>query len=294
MIDMHIHSTYSDGTYSVKEILEKAEKLGLKYISITDHDKCSAYKELENIDVKKYYSGKIISGIEIKCAYKGRTIDLLGYNFDINKMQNWLNEFYKDKKREDIQKKYFNHLYNACKKLNLKMTPKHEIIWNSENDWASLVIYNDFKKYSENKEKLPEDLWEDFSTFTKKYCADINNIFHIDKSKDAPSLDVAIKAIKDCNGIAIIAHAFIYKWAQNKEEFIQEIIDKYDINGFECYYTEFTESQTKHIINICKQNNFYMSGGSDWHGDNKPGIKLGIGRGNLNISEEIIKPWVRD
>ncbi len=292
MIDMHIHSTYSDGTYSVKEILKKSEELGLTYISITDHEKCLAYKELQEIDTKKYYSGKIITGIEIKCAYKGRVIDLLGYNFDVNKMQKWMDEFYKDKKRDVIQIKYFNYLYDACKKLNLKMTPKDKIIWNPENDWASFVIYSDFKKYAENKEKLPEDLWEDFQIFTKKYCADLNNIFHIDKSKDCPSLDVAIKAIKECNGIAIIAHVFIYKWAQNKQQFIQEIIDNYNIDGFECYYTEFTEEQTKYIVDICKKNNFYMSGGSDYHGENKPNIKLGTGRGNLNIGEEVIKQWI--
>lgn len=292
MIDMHIHSTYSDGTYSLKEILKKAEELKLSHISITDHEKCLAYKELEEIDVKKYYSGKIIPGIEIKCGYKGRLLDLLGYNFDVVKMQNWLDEFYKDKKRDIMQNKYFNYLYEACQKLNLKMTPKDEIKWNPKNDWASFVIYSDFKKYSENKEKLPEDLWEDFSIFTKKYCADFKSVFYIDKTKDCPSLDIAIKAIKDCGGIAIIAHVYIYKWAQNKEKFIQEIIDEYDIDGFECYYTEYTDEQTKYIVDICKKSNFYMSGGSDSHGENKPWIKIGRGKGNLNISESIIKSWV--
>ena len=51
MIDLHLHTTYSDGTKTVKEILKQAEELKLDYISITDHDKCSAYDELKNIDV---------------------------------------------------------------------------------------------------------------------------------------------------------------------------------------------------------------------------------------------------
>ena len=76
MIDIHIHTTYSDGTKNVTEILKQAEELHLDYISITDHDKCSAYEELKNIDISKYYSGKIIKGIEIKCAYKGSTIEV--------------------------------------------------------------------------------------------------------------------------------------------------------------------------------------------------------------------------
>ena len=291
MIDLHMHTTYSDGTYSVTQILQEAERQGLKYISITDHDRCLAYKELKEIDIKKYYSGKIISGIEIKCAYKGRLIEVLGYNYDTEKMQKWINEYYKDKQRDVIQTKYFNILYDACMKLQLKLDAKEKIKWNPNNDWASFTIYNEIKKYEENKEKLPQDLWEDFTTFTKKYCGDLNSVFHIDKSNDYPTLDVAIKAIKDCGGKALMAHIFIYKWAINKEELIQDIMKNYDIDGFECYYTKFTPEQIEYIVNLCKTNNLLMSGGSDFHGENKPDIKLGVGKGNLQISEQIIQNW---
>lgn len=291
MIDLHMHTTYSDGTYSVTQILQEAERQGLKYISITDHDRCLAYKELKEIDIKKYYSGKIISGIEIKCAYKGRLIEVLGYNYDTEKMQKWINEYYKDKQRDVIQTKYFNILYDACMKLQLKLDAKEKIKWNPNNDWASFTIYNEIKKYEENKEKLPQDLWEDFTTFTKKYCGDLNSVFHIDKSNDYPTLDVAIKAIKDCGGKALMAHIFIYKWAINKEELIQDIMKNYDIDGFECYYTKFTPEQIEYIVNLCKTNNLLMSGGSDFHGENKPDIKLGVGKGNLQVSEQIIQNW---
>ena len=96
MIDLHMHTTYSDGTDNVIEILKKAE-LKLDCISITDHDKCNAYEELKNIDVKKYYKGEIIKGIEIKCSYKGSTIEVLGYDYDYNKMKAWVKDFYADK-----------------------------------------------------------------------------------------------------------------------------------------------------------------------------------------------------
>lgn len=294
MIDMHIHSTYSDGTYSVKEILEKAEQLNLKYISITDHDNCRAYNELKNIDISKYYSGKVIPGIEIKCIHKGHSMDLLGYNFDINKMNNWIDKFYKDKKRKDLQLKYFDLLYDACERLSLKITPKEEIKWNPENDWASFTIYNDLKKYCENKEKLPEDLWEDFGTFSKKYCANFNSPFYINKTNDYPSLDIGIKAIKDCGGIAIMAHIFIYRWAENKELLIKDIKENYDIDGFECYHSNFSEDNIKYMLNYCNENNLLMSGGSDCHGANKPGIELAFGKGNLNIDEKIIEKWVKE
>ena len=74
MIDLHIHTSYSDGTDSLIELLEKAEKNKLEYISITDHDNCRVYDELRKIEGSKYYTGKIIPGVEIKCGYKGRLI----------------------------------------------------------------------------------------------------------------------------------------------------------------------------------------------------------------------------
>ena len=62
MIDLHMHTTYSDGSNTVEEVLEKAEKLKLEIISITDHDNCKAYKELKNEEIRSKFSGKIIPG----------------------------------------------------------------------------------------------------------------------------------------------------------------------------------------------------------------------------------------
>ena len=139
---------------------------------------------------------------------------------------------------------------------------------------------------------MPEDFWNEFTVFTKKYCADMEGPFYIDKKDDYPSLEEAIKAVKDAKGTAIVAHAFIYKWAKDKEEFIKDLHENYDIDGFECYHSSFSEEQIDYIVNYCKENNLLMSGGSDCHGDNKPGINLAVGKGNLNVNEEIIECWI--
>ena len=96
MIDMHIHTNNSDGTDSVKELLEKAENLKLKYISITDHDTCRSYDELKNTDYINVFSGTIIKGIEMKVFYNGGTIEVLGYKINTEIMSQWLNDFYMD------------------------------------------------------------------------------------------------------------------------------------------------------------------------------------------------------
>ena len=59
----------------------------------------------------------------------------------------------------------------------------------------------------------------------------------------------------------------------------------------ECYYTLFSEEQTHYALEVCEKRGLYKSGGSDYHGENKPGIYLGVGRGNLKIPNQIIEEW---
>lgn len=292
MIDLHIHTNCSDGTDTVEELLKKAEKRKLEYISITDHDTCNGYEHLKNIKIENIFHGKIIPGVEIKCSYLKRTIEILGYKINTDKMNQLIKEFYQDKSRESLQRKYFDSLYEKCLKMGLTLTKKDKIIWNPKNDWASLTIYSDFKKYEKNKNKVPEDMWENFSTFTKKYCANPNYILYIDKSKDYPSLQEAIEMVKKADGLVFLPHLFIYKWVENKKEFIEEIVKNYPIDGIECYYNSFTEEQTKYLLDLCQKNNLYKSGGSDYHGFNKEKIQLGIGYGNLKIPNNIIEEWI--
>ena len=138
MIDLHVHTTYSDGADSLIEVLKKAEEMELSYISITDHDNCNAYKELKNIDIKKYYTGTIIPGIEIKCGYKGRLIEILGYKIDTEKMQDWADVYYKDKTKTQLQKKYFDILYKNCKEMGLKLAEDLGNSFDPEKEWASV------------------------------------------------------------------------------------------------------------------------------------------------------------
>ena len=291
MIDLHVHTTYSDGADSLIEVLKKAEKFGLTHISITDHDNCKAYRELVGIDIKKYYTGKIIPGIEIKVGYKGRLIEVLGYKIDAEKMQKWSEEFYKDKTKPILQKKYFDILCNRCEEMGLILSEESKKNFDSQKEWANLHIYQEIIKHEENKKILPEGVLSSFDDFSKGYCGNINSKLYIDKTKDYPSIDYAINVIKECGGLVFLPHIYIYKWAENKEEFIQEILRTYDIDGIECMHSEFNDKQIKRLLEICKDQHYFRSGGSDYHGKNKIGIELGKGKGNLNIPEEFIEEW---
>lgn len=292
MIDMHMHTTYSDGADSLIEVLKKAESLKLEYISITDHDTCEGYKELAKLNVKKYFSGQIINGVEIKCAYKKRLIEILGYKVDPKVINNFMEEFHKTKSKEILQQKYFDILHERCKDMGLVMSKKEEIEFNPKTDWASIKIYNDIKAHEENKLKVPDDFWSEFNIFSKKYCGDVNYPLYIDKSEDYLQLDEAIKLVKDAGGLVFLPHIFIYKWAEDKKKLLDDIVAEYDIDGIECMHSEFSQDDIDYLLEYTQKNNFYRSGGSDYHGKNKVGIEMAVGKGNLKIESYLIQDWV--
>ena len=292
MIDLHMHTTYSDGADSLIEVLKKAESLKLEYISITDHDTCEGYKELAKLDVKKYFSGQIINGVEIKCAYKKRLIEILGYKVDPKVINNFMEEFHKTKSKEILQQKYFDILHERCKDMGLVMSKKEDIEFNPKTDWASIKIYNDIKAHEENKLKVPDDFWSEFNIFSKKYCGDVNYPLYIDKSEDYLQLDEAIKLVKDAGGLVFLPHIFIYKWAEDKKKLLDDIVAEYDIDGIECMHSEFSQDAIDDLLEYTQKNNFYRSGGSDYHGKNKVGIEMAVGKGNLKIESYLIQDWV--
>ena len=292
MIDLHIHTTYSDGTNTVQEILKMAEELKLDAISITDHDTCMAYEELKQIHAEKIFTGIIIPGVEMKCCYQGRVVEILGYKINTAQMNLWLKNFYRDKSFDILQQKYFEHFYKTSIQMGLKMNAKESIAWNPQKDWASITIYQEIKKHPENQKKLPEDLWEDVNVFLKKYCGDKNFPLYIDKSNDYPSIGEAINAIRSAGGYVFLPHLYLYKWITDKKIYIKKLMNEYGIDGVEAYYTTFIEEETKEILDFCKQEKLYISGGSDYHGEHKKGINLATGKGNLKIEKDIIKSWL--
>ena len=244
------------------------------------------------MDLEKIYSGKLITGIEIKCIYNGKTIEVLGYKYDLDKMSKWIKEFYKDKSKEKLQLKYFNKLYDSCKKLGFKLSEKEKIEWNPKTDWASFTIYTELKKHKENEGIYAEDILNDFTTFNKKYCGDSNNILFIDKSEDYPSLQTAIKAIKECGGLVFMPHLFIYKSIKDKKGFIDDIVNNYDVDGLECYHSEFSDDEIQYLLELTAKKKLLRSGGSDYHGINKKGIEMAVGKGNLKIEDTLVEEWI--
>ena len=105
MIDLHLHTTYSDGTDSIEEYLKKAEKQKLSYVSITDHNTCKGYND-EFLKNNTIFSGKIVMGAEMNATLDNRKrIEFLAYNIKNPKIiEEWSNKFYS----YDVLEKRFN------------------------------------------------------------------------------------------------------------------------------------------------------------------------------------------
>ena len=291
MIDLHIHTNNSDGSDSVIDVLKKAQKHELSYMSITDHESVNGHYELRNIDVKQYFSGKIIPGVELKNYYKDRVIDILAYNIDIDKFNEYLEKNYKNKTHRMLETKNLKHLYKQAKAYGLTLDPIEEIEWDPDSDWGSVIVYNEIKKHPENEAKVPKDLWESFSNFKKDYVYNRNNMFFLDKKDDYPSPAETVKQVHLAGGVAFLAHVHEYKWVKDKIQYITELVKDSNLDGIECYYSNFTEEQIKELLEYCKKNHLYTSGGTDYHGTKRTSVEIGVGKGNLRIPDEIIKDW---
>lgn len=290
MIDLHIHTKYSDGMDTVEALLRNAEKKELEIISITDHDSVDAYNELENENIRNLFSGKIIVGTELKTYYNGIPIEVLGYGIDYKKIKIHKTNVY------DIQVKALEEFKKRARKLGLVFDENISVSEiDSRRKFASFVFAGELLKYEENKQKLlsigPEF---DAASFYRVHSSNKKSIFYYDESEFGISLKEVINMIHRAGGIAILAHPLIYPYDnENKFEEIEKILVNYDLDGLECEYPLFNVDERNLLKNIALKHNRYITGGTDYHAENKPDIDLGTGiKGNINISKDLINNWI--
>ena len=290
MIDLHMHTTYSDGTDSVKEILSNATKVNLELISITDHNTCAAYEELETFQVEELYKGDIAVGCEFTTSFNNRLIEVLGYCFDYKKVGEYLEGYYTKEFIDEKTQILYNRLIEKIKKIDLTFNMNNLREKKFESEFFERAIYEELIKHPANKEKLKEDIWSSFSNFFRKGLTNPKSKLFINHAEFKPSLKEIIDIVHNAGGIIFLAHPYQYKF-DDTESFLNKIYDENNFDGVECFYTTFSKEQTNYLIDFAKKRNLLISGGSDYHGTNKKNHELGIGRGNLNINKDITKTW---
>lgn len=285
-LDLHMHTNCSDGSDDWVTILKKAEVLGLEYISITDHNNCDAYFQIQNPE--KYFSGKIIPGIEPECFYRGRCIELLGYGIDIKEMRNALEGIYMS--GEERSKRQFARFHAVLAKGGVKFSPDVLNTWDkSKHYYAGCHLHADLKKYPENKKLISnEEAWNNSIQFYRIYASDSRSPFYIDESEYYPSAATVSNLIRQSGGLIFIPHIFLY--GEDSIPILESLIEEFKIDGIECFYNSYTSEQTEFLLSFCKRHNLFVSAGSDYHGHQRPHVKLGVDDARLKS----LTRWLED
>ena len=288
MLDLHTHTNFSDGASSVEQLLIDAQKSGASVISITDHINIDAYDYLKSINIKNYFKGKIIKGVEIYCGYKGKQIELLGYGIDFEKFKTFLEiNFNLEKQIKNLQNQ-FDYLISICQKLGIKT--KETLKADKSLAFVKPFFKDNIQSFPENEKFFSPEIWNDYKKFYRLCVCNSNSPFYIDFSKYYPSVNEVSNAIHNAGGKSIIAHAWIYGFNNTLLE-IEEIIKLGNIDGIECYYSDFTKRQSELLIKYCMDNNLLITGGSDYHGINR-NCQIATGNNNnLNIPNYLLSQF---
>lgn len=288
MIDLHTHTSYSDGTWDVKTLLRNAQKMKVELLAITDHDTVKAHLELKENDYSKYYTGKIIVGAEFNCVFNNAKIELLGYNFDAVKMDKWIGKVYSAEQKRPNLMEEFHLLMNACHKNNIKVD---DIVYKEDMGWPIDYIYESIKKYPENRKYFSDKEWNDIDHFFRCCTCNIDFPLYIDFSSQLPNAKQVSDEIRRLGGKVFLAHLLTYP-LRNYKKYLDSLVKDNIIDGIETYYSKFTDDEINFVKDYCQKNNLYMSAGTDCHGDKKPDRKIGIGYGNMNVSIDLVKDWI--
>ena len=286
-IDLHVHTTMSDGALSPKEVIDEAYKNGVTVISIADHDTTAAYNE-ELFFYDKSKNIELITAVEISTKLNKIGIHVLGYNFNLNNKQMQEN-------LKKIRRARHDYLDNVAKKLNNlgyyvdvkileqidAVTKAHIALNVISNKQNATQLLNDFG-YIPNKGEFIE-------TIMNENCP-----AYVKKETVTPKQ--AAEIIRQAGGKVVLAHPVAYIHEDNlTDNEILNIVKDMKPDGLETYYL-YVDYNNNKINEIDKWNKFAIENhlfttiGSDFH--NKDGIRPEIGLINTNIilcEEEINK-----
>lgn len=281
-IDLHTHSTFSDGTYTPEEIVKEAVSKNLSTVALTDHDCVFGLEDF--IKAGKKYGIETIKGIELASYFQSEFIDkkveihIVGLFIDnknkalLDKTQTILDQ------RIDRNKKMVAHLTE----LGFPMT-YDELVAVAGHDHCSRTHYALLmvqKGYVKDKAEA----------FEKYFAAGMPA--YVPRILPTPS--ECVRLIKDAGGIPILAHPTLYRLTDEQIELMVRDLKECGIEGIETMYSTYTPEQQKYILSLAEKYSLVKSGGSDFHGLNKTGIYLGTGKGNLAVPKSYLdglKEW---
>ena len=270
-VDLHTHSLASDGSLSPAQVVAEAKAEGLSAVALTDHDTMAGISEA--VEAAKNSGIECIPGIELSTTWNSTDVHIVGLDID------WKNTYFQKTLSE----------FQASRELR-----NEKMITRLQKEGIPIT--------AELMEKdFPDSVWTraHFARFLfdHKYVGSMKEAFdrylgnhakcYVPREKVTPFQ--AIQLIHEGGGKAIFAHPILSGLSKERLESLINELSQNGLDGIETLYVSYTPADELFTKQLAKRYGLKQSGGSDFHGSNKPHIDLGCGKGNLKILYEILE-----
>jgi len=266
LIDLHTHSTASDGTFSPEELVRLAHEKGLKALALTDHDTIAglsaAEMEAQRLDLA------FVPGVEISVKFEGPGhCHLLGYFIDHH---------------NEALLETLSHLHEARENRNVRMVEKLRSLGIpiSLEELEEMAGGGEIGRPHMAKLLVQKGIVKDFDEAFEKFLGK-GKPAYVPKAR--LTAEEAMAVIRKAGGITSLAHPYYLGLSTEETRAYVASLKEKGLVAIEAYYTDHDEEYTAFCLQMAKDFGLLVSGGSDFHGANKPEIELGCGKGNLAI-----------
>lgn len=271
-VDLHVHSTKSDGTYSPSQLIDYAIEKNLSAIALTDHDTVAGIDEALSYAREKAI--KLIPGIELSSEYKGKDIHIVGLFID---------------HKNPIFTEHIKRFQEARDQRNIKMCEllrdgagidiSYEALKEAAPDGTITRAHYGRFLYEQGYVKSIEEAFE-------RYIGDHCKYF-VPRKMITPGQ--AVELITEGGGLPVLAHPILYHMTKAQLDQLVASLKEVGLVAIEGLYSTYSSSDERHIKELATKYDLLISGGSDFHGKNKKDLDLGSGYGRLYIHDEILE-----
>jgi len=272
IIDLHFHSTYSDGKLNVSELATLIKESGLQYCSLADHDTVNGVLKLQKS--LKGCNTIVIPGVELTALYKQQEVHILAYNFEINKISGILQE-----KQKITEQKKINELKTAKKLFQQNGFAVSNNLRVEKGQPVGLTIALDVYHNPKNLKKINSQSPEQFYN---SYQAPGTPCY---TERSGVEVEWIIDNLRNVANDLILAHPFSLVSYLIKPLEIKDIeyLIGMGLDGIEVYHPGLNDKQINTLKNLVQKNNWFFTGGSDFHGQKNKNEQLGYIKDNFKI-----------
>ena len=279
-IDLHTHSTRSDGTLTPAELIRYAAQKGLAAIALTDHDTIDGIEEA--VQAARSLSSQdpdalvpeVIPGVELSTEYRGKDIHIVGLFID------WQNREFADRLRGVADARIYRNR-KMCSLLTENGCPvSYEDLEAAFPD--TVITRAHFAQYL-----LDRGMISSIDEAFRKLIGDDCPCF-VPREKITPH--DAVRFLLSFGGVPILAHPLQYKLSDAELDVLVASLTELGLDGIEVYYSTHRQADTAYLSRIAEKYGLLLSGGSDFHGTRKQNLDLGTGYGHLYVPDSILPP----